>query len=703
MINDSISFVCSEIPSNASTNYNISGNSHKSFSERERIISDLMKIFLKNRLTLTGLEDTAKLLNSMPGANVRLPITKYSILKEFYENSDFELKQLFLCSECDIRTSIAFKEQEKMCSSCNSDVSRSNFFIYFGFQIQIKSIVQNNFESIFKYRDEITREKNDIKDCYNSEYMISRLRTNENMWTLTVNTDGVSVHNSNTFSLWPILLTCNFLPPNIRYKKRNVITLAIFYDNHKPNMLQLFEPFAEEFQNLQTTGMIINGLNFRFFVTAASMDLPAKCSVQQMIQYNGYNACGYCFHSGKKTVKGVKYDYNENGNIMRSHEDFIKAMANVNQNPQLIDKGVKGVSPMIAFDCFDLSKSFTIDYMHATLIGLMGTMLGFWLDSKWKKKPFYLTKLKRSILNKRLVSIKPCRFISRRPRSLDEIKHFKASEFRSLLIYYLPVCLDGILPKRFIDHFKNLSSSIYSLLQQSISRENIFEARTKLRKYVSDYQNIYGIENMNMNVHLMEHLCDCVENFGPLWSYSLFAFESYNGILKNYVVSNNDVLHQIATRYVIEHSLRKENICHPAHVLVQLKKIVLTNTEKIALQNENIQVNDQNETTIFTAFQRGVEIITSKYYTKSKYTMDYFMNTVHGRLGKISFFFKSNDKDFALFDEYSVIKTIDQIRVVQAKNELSVIAVSELKEKFIYMCIDRKEFVVKRPNTFEKD
>ncbi len=35
-----------------------------------------------------------------------------------------------------------------------------------------------------------------------------------------------------------------------------------------------------------------------------------------------------------------------------------------------------------------------------------------------------------------------------------------------------------------------------------------------------------------MNVHMMSHLVDCVTNWGPLWAYSCFTYESMNGTVK---------------------------------------------------------------------------------------------------------------------------------------------------------------------------
>lgn len=74
----------------------------------------------------------------------------------------------------------------------------------------------------------------------------------EHVLSLMVNTDGVSYEKSNSKSVWPLQLICNFLPPQIRFNLRNIILSAIYYGDKKPNLLQFFEPLGEEIQNLQT-------------------------------------------------------------------------------------------------------------------------------------------------------------------------------------------------------------------------------------------------------------------------------------------------------------------------------------------------------------------------------------------------------------------------------------------------------------------
>lgn len=48
-----------------------------------------------------------------------------------------------------------------------------------------------------------------------------------------------------------------------------------------------------------------------------------------------------------------------------------------------------------------------------------------------------------------------------------------------------------------------------------------------------------------MNVHSLIHLCDFVNRWGPLWCYSAFGFESFNGYLKRHCHGTRNVLPQI--------------------------------------------------------------------------------------------------------------------------------------------------------------
>lgn len=143
-----------------------------------------------------------------------------------------------------------------------------------------------------------------------------------------------------------------------------MITAGLFYDVNKPDFHKYLEPIVQEFEKLTIDGVVFNSENFRFIVTHSTVDLPCKSALQCIVQYNGYSACSYCEHPGEKTSVGVRYTVqNSQSNPLRSHSKMISTIQKVLKTGKTIN-GVKGLSPMVGFQFFDLINSFVIDYMH---------------------------------------------------------------------------------------------------------------------------------------------------------------------------------------------------------------------------------------------------------------------------------------------------------------------------------------------------
>lgn len=57
--------------------------------------------------------------------------------------------------------------------------------------------------------------------------------------------------------------------------------------------------------------------------------------------------------------------------------------------------------------------------------------------------------------------------------------------------------------------------------------------------------NFTGEKNCTMNIHLLSHLTQCVRDWGPLWTYSCFSFESANNHLKKLFHGTKDMTKQV--------------------------------------------------------------------------------------------------------------------------------------------------------------
>lgn len=96
-------------------------------------------------------------------------------------------------------------------------------------------------------------------------------------------------------------------------------------------------------------------------------------------------------------------------------------------------------------------------------------------------------------------------------------------------------------------------SSITFLLQDEISEETFVRSEKMLDEFIERFQQLYGIEEMTYNIHLVTHIVDCSRDYGPLWAFSLFVFEDVNGVVKKYVKGPKEPIIQIANRCVMSH------------------------------------------------------------------------------------------------------------------------------------------------------
>lgn len=275
-------------------------------------------------------------------------------------------------------------------------------------------------------------------------------------------------------------------------------------------------------------------VSFQPFIATCCVDLPAKSAVQKSVQYNRCFSCEFCLQEGESVPIGkkkqIRYGKTSTKAEQRAHAVTREVMLKMGEpikkrRPQL---GIHGKSVLIDLPRFDIVHSFGIDYMHNTLLGVTRKLINLWTESCLpfkRRSKFRLKAPQQNLLNRRIMEIRPSKVIKRRPKSLVARKQFKANELRSMLLYYLPVCLQDILLTPYRAHFMLLSNSIYILLKKSVTEEELRKAEQNLDRFVDEFETLYGIEHITMNVHLLRHLVQSVRNTGPIWAHSAFSFD----------------------------------------------------------------------------------------------------------------------------------------------------------------------------------
>lgn len=359
------------------------------------------------------------------------------------------------------------------------------------------------------------------------------------------NTDGVSPFKSSCLTVWPVIIAFSNLPRNIRMNKDNLVIVALWVGEFKPPMDVLFDPLLHLFKQLSNQGVTLytssGERNFKFSPLLGIFDLVAKAPILNMNQFNGVNGCPTCLHPGtwiasRYYLPGCDYP-------LRTNDSVLKSAENAEQTKR-VDAGIKGKS--VLTDTVDLVKNIPIDYMHCVLEGVMKWLMNKWFTSSNHGSPSYIGRQVKSVDSQLLCQCPPHDF-SRAPRSIEKHRaHWKASEFRYWLLYYSLPLLADVLPPLYVHHYSLLVCAIHILLQSKLKEAQIKAAEEMLKDFHKLLPELYGENSCTLNAHSLTHLTLYVKLWGPLWTHSLFGFESFNGHITSMIHSKYRVAEQLS-------------------------------------------------------------------------------------------------------------------------------------------------------------
>ena len=200
----------------------------------------------------------------------------------------------------------------------------------------------------------------------------------------------------------------------------------------------------------------------------------------------------------------------------------------------------------------------------------------------------------------------------------------------------------------------------------------------------------FGPERYNINVHLVSHLPEKVKLLGPLWSYSLYQYESHNRVMLNsFRVGSRGLLKQIAersqmaycmaqlyTNFIIQtdtlknktiaetvwlRTKNKNHITHSKPILVEnLHEMELFKQPNFSDIKKYLQVNTMSpqEVQLFDRIvYKGVPFTTFRYkqHLQIKKVDCYFYSEIHQTFGRIDTIVATNNIYFAIFKSLNLI------------------------------------------------
>lgn len=207
---------------------------------------------------------------------------------------------------------------------------------------------------------------------------------------------------------------------------------------------------------------------------------------------------------------------------------------------------------------FNMVSQVPLDTMHLIDLGVTRKMLIRLVNNKIT---IQILREKLSQISENLLGLQrfiPSEFV-RKPRSLDDIFHWKATEFRQFLAYTGPAVLKDLVDEDFYYEFM-LFHCAYRLINcpRQIN-SNLQQAHDLLQLFVSNFPIVFGNNNITFNVHSLIHLVTSVERYGVASNFSAYSFENKLQTLKKHVRKSTKILEQIVFNEKEQQIIRSEN------------------------------------------------------------------------------------------------------------------------------------------------
>lgn len=358
---------------------------------------------------------------------------------------------------------------------------------------------------------------------------VPELKSIPNLISLKIGIDGLPISKSSNLQFWPILFSID------QAVVKKVHVASLFYGSSKPSDLEDYlSAFVTEMIDLENDGIIYNNKSYTVRIRCICADAPARSFLKRIKNHNAYYGCERCYRKGK-WEKRVIYPIKSQVFPLHTNDTFRN---------QIHSKHHEGTSPFSKLT-LGMITHIPLDYMHLCCLGIMKKLLISWSEVR----PYKLSNQQLKIISERLVTFRfniPKEF-ARKSRSLKDLRHWKATEFRLFLLYVGPAALVSCLePKRF-RHFMLFHCAMY-ILVSNCSSSWISFAENLLNNFVMDFPKLYHKDFLSYNLHSVQHLPSDVRCQGPVDNFSCFEFENYMQKLKRMLRKNCNHLAQVVKR-----------------------------------------------------------------------------------------------------------------------------------------------------------
>lgn len=382
---------------------------------------------------------------------------------------------------------------------------------------------------------------------------------------LMLNIDWFSPFKHSPYSVGAIYIVIANLPRSERFKKENVILVGLIPGPSEPpiHINSYLDPLVKELLLLYTSGIHVTSPDLSEPVIVKAALICSSCDIPACRKVLGF--CGHASkHGCSKCIKEFRYDLNldkiDFGGFevctQRSEEDhrkeaFLAMEQRTASSREKIEKryGSRFTS-LMHLPYFDCVRFHVVDPMHNLFLGTSKFMMkNIWIGGV---SP-YIDKKHFSIIQEKVDSCIIPTSMGRIPYKIaSSFSSFTADQWKNWTIVFSLFALHGIIRDEHLECWRTFVQACHLLTTPAISKEAVEESHKLLLDFCIQFETLYGSHAVTPNMHLHTHLVDCIKDYGPIYSFWLFSFERYNGLLGSFRTNQRSIEVQIMRRFLTD-------------------------------------------------------------------------------------------------------------------------------------------------------
>ncbi|CAI2195524.1 15763_t:CDS:2, partial [Funneliformis geosporum] len=151
--------------------------------------------------------------------------------------------------------------------------------------------------------------------------------------------------------------------------------------------------------------------------------------------------------------------------------------------------------------------------------------------------------------------------LSRRINIGEGFSSFSADQWKTFILIYATTTTWDLLEEADQKILANFIRACSILVCRLVSKNDLIEAHQRLIVMVKEIERTYRPKKITSNLHLCIHLCECMLNYGPLYTFWYYSMERMNGLLGLFqnshkrieselmkIIQNNALLDKLTSR-----------------------------------------------------------------------------------------------------------------------------------------------------------